>query len=101
MKLSLVLSALASIVVLVTAYPMEGAIAKRSDVEKRELDGSYANRVEGKSEELSSADRKRELDGSYANGVEGKSEELGSTADWGSGGGSGTVDYKREEMTST
>ncbi|KAG1895124.1 uncharacterized protein F5891DRAFT_1194467 [Suillus fuscotomentosus] len=35
MKLSLVLSALASIVVLVTAYPMEGAIAKRSDVEKR------------------------------------------------------------------
>ncbi|KAG1805897.1 hypothetical protein EV424DRAFT_1544229 [Suillus variegatus] len=36
MKLSLVLSALASIVVLVTAYPMEGAIVKRSDVEKRE-----------------------------------------------------------------
>ncbi|KAG1842428.1 hypothetical protein C8R48DRAFT_678991 [Suillus tomentosus] len=33
MKLSLVLSALASIVVLVTAYPMEGAIAKRSVME--------------------------------------------------------------------
>ncbi|KAG1838414.1 hypothetical protein C8R48DRAFT_838618 [Suillus tomentosus] len=77
MKLSLVLSALASIVVLVTAYPMEGAIAKRSDVEKRELDGSYAN------------------------GVEGRGGELGSAADWGGIGGGGSADYKREEMTST
>ncbi|KAG1796173.1 hypothetical protein EV424DRAFT_570301 [Suillus variegatus] len=39
MQLSLVLSALASIVVLAAAYPMEGAIARRSDAQKRgELD---------------------------------------------------------------
>ncbi|KAG1787781.1 uncharacterized protein HD556DRAFT_1448461 [Suillus plorans] len=74
MKLSLVLSALASIVVLVTAYPMEGAIAKRSDVEKREgLDGSYANGVEGKGEELDSDQYSYRA---YTNSAEWKREEL-------------------------
>ncbi|KAG1836037.1 hypothetical protein DFJ58DRAFT_735256 [Suillus subalutaceus] len=40
MKLSLVFGVLASIVVLATAYPTEGTtgIAKRSNVEKRDLD---------------------------------------------------------------
>nr|XP_041185284.1 uncharacterized protein BJ212DRAFT_1582452 [Suillus subaureus]KAG1795874.1 hypothetical protein BJ212DRAFT_1582452 [Suillus subaureus] len=42
MKLSLVFSALASIVVLATAYPTQETIAKRSYVEKREdLDATH------------------------------------------------------------
>ncbi|KAG1810545.1 uncharacterized protein BJ212DRAFT_1579407 [Suillus subaureus] len=41
MKLSLVFSVLASIVVLATAYPTQGTVAKRSYVEKRdEIDAS-------------------------------------------------------------
>ncbi|KAG1857182.1 hypothetical protein C8R48DRAFT_717420 [Suillus tomentosus] len=60
MKLSLVYTALASIVVLATAYPMQGAIAEQLlDVEKREVlnadDFSYKysrDGVEGKREEL-------------------------------------------------
>lgn len=40
MKLSLIFSSLASIVALAMAYPMEGAIAKRSYVENREQFGS-------------------------------------------------------------
>lgn len=45
MKLSLVLSTLASIAVLTTAYPTQGTIAKRSYVEKREeLNSNLFNR---------------------------------------------------------
>ncbi|KAG1849993.1 hypothetical protein F4604DRAFT_1809839 [Suillus subluteus] len=73
MKLSLVFSVLASIVVLATAYPTQGAagIAKRSNVEKRDSEGlqvdandssytfkDYKKRDEGKrsSEELGLAE---------------------------------------------
>ncbi|KAG1795876.1 uncharacterized protein BJ212DRAFT_1582455 [Suillus subaureus] len=46
MKLSLVFSVLASIVVLATAYPTQGTVAKRSYVEKREeLDANDFNYV--------------------------------------------------------
>ncbi|KAG2072245.1 hypothetical protein BDR04DRAFT_1230600 [Suillus decipiens] len=38
MKLSLIFSTLASIVVLATAYPTQGTIANRSNVEKRKDD---------------------------------------------------------------
>ncbi|KAG1852847.1 hypothetical protein DFJ58DRAFT_728348 [Suillus subalutaceus] len=57
MKLSLVFSTLASLVVLATAYPTQGAtgVAKRSNVEKREdLNFQYYERGEEKREDLDS-----------------------------------------------
>ncbi|KAG2751588.1 hypothetical protein P692DRAFT_201863722 [Suillus brevipes Sb2] len=45
MKLSLVFSTLASIVVLATAYPTQGPVARRSDVEKREENLNSASSI--------------------------------------------------------
>ncbi|KAG1843046.1 hypothetical protein F4604DRAFT_1825208 [Suillus subluteus] len=62
MKLSLVFSVLASIMVLATAYPTQGAtsITKRSNVEKREElganDSHYGKRGEEKRKELDADD---------------------------------------------
>ncbi|KAG2087690.1 uncharacterized protein F5147DRAFT_841392 [Suillus discolor] len=46
MKLSLVLSALAYIVVLATAYPMQAAIAKRACVKRADLSPNMEKREE-------------------------------------------------------